>query len=248
MVITHTYSGLDKLRENGRIVSIVHNTLKNIIEPGISTMELENIAKEIITSNDAEPGFLGYKGYEFCTCISINDEIVHGLPSNDKILADGDLVTVDVGTYKHGYYGDAAFSMGVGTLSKKALDLLNTTYKSLDAAVRVVREGVTTGTIGRIIESYAKSNGYSVVKSYCGHAIGKELHEEPRIYNFGRDVDGTKLIAGMCICIEPMLCIGSADNHRLSDGWTVVTDDGSLSAHVEHQIIVHKNRAEVITI
>jgi methionyl aminopeptidase len=248
MITIHTASDLNKLRENGRIIALIHRELKNFIQPGITTMDIEKMAEELIYSEGAIPGFRGYKGYKFCTCISIDDEIVHGLPDNNRVLKDGALVSVDVGTYKENFFGDAAFTVGVGKISREKNDLIEATENALNAAISVVRDGVTTGTIGRVIEEYSSNLGYSVVKNYVGHAIGKNLHENPSIYNYGRDIDGPKLKAGCCICIEPMLCIGSSDNHRLSDGWTVVTNDNSLSAHAEHQIIIHKDYAETITV
>ena len=247
LVVIHTSSDLERLRESGRVVALVHRELKKKIVPGITTLELEKIAEKIIISEKGMPAFKGYKGFPFCTCCSINEEIVHGFPSNRK-LEEGDLISVDVGVLKDGFYGDAAFTVGVGKISREKNDLIEATENALNAAISVVRDGVTTGTIGRVIEEYSSNLGYSVVKNYVGHAIGKNLHENPSIYNYGRDIDGPKLKAGACICIEPMLCIGSADNHRLSDGWTVVTNDSSLSAHAEHQIIIHKDYAEVITI
>lgn len=247
MVIIHTASALDKLRENGRIVALVHQELKKIVGPGITTLELNNLAEDIIIQEGALSAFKGYKGFPFCCCISINATIVHGFPS-DKSLEPGDIISVDVGTYKHGYYGDAAFTVGVGNIDKKKQDLIDVSQMALNGAISEAKEGVTTGTIGRVIESYATEYGYSVVKNYIGHGIGRDLHMEPAIHNFGRDVEGIKLKAGMCICIEPMLVDGPADNHRLSDGWTVVTNSGKLSCHVEHQVIIHKDHAEIITI
>ena len=247
MVIIHTESDLNKLRENGRIVALIHQELKNLIRPGITTMYIEKIAEELIYSEGAIPGFKGYKGYKFCTCISIDDEVVHGLPSNKRILKDGDLISVDIGTYKEGFFGDAAFSVQVGNKTRIVQALIKASEGALNAAISNIKEGVTTGTIGRIIEEYSQSRGFFVVKNYIGHGIGRQLHMEPAVYNYGRDIDGIKLKAGMCICIEPMLCVDSAENYKLKDGWTVVTKNGKLSAHDEHQIIVHKNNAEIIT-
>lgn len=247
MVVVKTSSELNRLRESARIVALVHGELKKLIVPGVTTLELERVAKEIIRQEEGVPSFLGYKGYPHVICSSINEQIVHGFP-NDRKLLSGDVLSIDVGVLKDGYHGDAAFTVGVGTITKPTKKLIRASYKALDHAVSAVKEGTTVGTIGKIIEAYAVSEGYSVVKNYVGHGIGRDLHEEPAIFNFGRDVDGTMLKTGMCICIEPMLCSGSANNHRLLDDWTVVTDDNSLSVHVEHQIIVHKDHGEVISV
>lgn len=246
MVVIHTSRDLDKLRESGRIVALVHEELQKIITPGISTLDLDNAAEKIILSEGGLPAFKGYKGYPFATCCSVNATIVHGFP-NKYILKNGDIISVDVGVLKNNFYGDAAFTVGVGEINTEKKRLIDTARNALNAAILNVKEGVTTGTIGRIIEEHSQTEGFYVVRNYVGHGIGKQLHMEPAVYNFGRDIEGVKLKAGMCICIEPMLCVDSAENYRLKDGWTVVTKNGKLSAHVEHQVIVHKDGAEVIT-
>lgn len=247
MVVIYTSSELEKIRVAGKIVAKVHKELKQLIEPGITTEYLDKVANDIIRSEGAIPAFLGYQGFPFTICASINNEIVHGFP-NVRKLKDGDLISIDVGAINAGYYGDAAFSCIVGKGKEETKQLLNASEEALKAAISIIKEGVTTGTIGRVIEEYSRSRGFYVVKNYVGHGIGRQLHMEPAIYNFGRDIEGIKLKTGMCICVEPMLCVGSAENHRLKDGWTVVTSNGKLSCHVEHQIIVHKEYAEVITI
>jgi methionyl aminopeptidase len=245
MVVIHTSSELEKLRESGRIVALVHQELKKLIKEGITTLELDTVAKELIVACGGVPAFLGYRGFPFTICASVNEVIIHGFP-NDRKLKDGDVVSIDVGVIKNGFYGDAAFTMQVGEGTPEVQRLIEKSYDTLNEAVSVIKEGTTTGMVGRVIEEYAAFYGYSVVKNYIGHGIGRQLHMSPEIYNYGRDCEGIKLKAGMCICVEPMLCIGEADNFRLSDGWGVVTKDGSLNAHVEYQIIVHKDFAEVI--
>lgn len=247
MVIIHTSSELDKLRESARIVALVHRELKDMIAVGITTMDLEVKTREIIYKERGLPAFIGYRGFPYALCCSLNDVIVHGFPDVRK-LQEGDILGIDVGVLKNGCYGDAAFTIGVGKISKEDTALIKATEEALSNAVSVIREGVTTGTIGRIIEQHSLNKGYSVVREYGGHGIGVELHMEPSIPNYGRDIEGIKLKAGMCICVEPLLCIGSAKNHRLDDGWTVVTDDGFNAAHMEHQIIVHKEYGEIISI
>ena len=246
MVLIHTESELGKLREAGRIVALVHKEVKELIKEGITTLELDELAKTVIKREGGSPAFLGYKGFPFTICSSINEVIVHGFP-NVRKLKNGDIVSIDVGCKKNGFFGDATISCIVGKGTEETRRLLAASEGALNAAINVIREGVTTGTIGRIIEEYSRNCGFYVVKNYIGHGIGRQLHMEPAIFNYGRDVEGIKLKAGMCICVEPMLCIESADNHRLDDGWTVVTNNGKPSCHVEHQIIIHKNHAEVIT-
>ncbi len=247
MVVIKTSSELDKLRESARIVALVHRELKKLIVPGITTMYLDKVTREIISQEGGVPGFLGYMRYEYAICASVNNVIVHGFP-NVRKLEEGDVVSIDVGVLKDNYFGDAAFTVGVGEIGTEVQDLIHTTKLALNRAILNVREGTTTGTIGRVIEECARSDGYSVVRNYIGHGIGRNLHEDPQIFNYGRDIDGIRLKSGMCICIEPMLCIGTAENHRLKDGWSVVTNDGKLSAHEEHQVIVHKDYGEIISI
>lgn len=247
MVVVNTSSELAKLRESARIVAVVHRELKSLVEVGISTAELEAVAIEVIKQEGGVPAFMGYRGYPYALCCSLNNIVVHGFPDVRK-LEEGDIIGIDVGVLKDGYYGDAAFTVGVGEISQEATDLIDTAWGALNEAISIVKEGTTTGMIGNLINSYASNKGYGVVTNYIGHGIGRELHEEPSVPNYGRDIDGTRLKSGMCICIEPMITTGSSKNHRLLDGWTVVTDDGSLAAHVEHQIIVHKEYGEIISI
>ncbi len=247
MVIVKTSSELERLRESARIVAVVHRELKKLIVPGITTLYLDDVTREIISQEGGVPGFLGYRGYGYAICASVNNTIVHGFP-NVRKLEEGDIISIDVGVVKNSYFGDAAFTTGVGKISADAQDLIDTTRRALNSAILNVKEGTTTGTLGKVIEECASNEGYSVVKNYIGHGIGQDMHEDPPIFNYGRDVDGIKLKAGMCICIEPMLCIGGADNYRLNDGWSVVTNDGTLSAHEEHQVIVHKDYGEIISV
>ncbi len=247
MVVVKTSSELELLRESARIVAMVHREVKSRIVPGVTTIELEEVTKEIIKQEGGVPAFLRYRGYPYAICTSLNNVVVHGFPDNRK-LVEGDIIGVDVGVLKNGYYGDAGFTVGVGKIDDKAHKLIECAWRALEASVLRVKEGVTIGTLGRVIEECAKEDGYSVVRNYVGHGIGKDLHEKPVIPNYGRDLEGIRLKTGMCICIEPMICAGKADNHRLADGWTVVTTDGSLAVHVEHQIIVHKDYGEIISI
>ena len=247
-VIVHTSSDLDKLREAGRIVSLVHKELKKLIVPGITTKYLDEVATEIIAMEGGKPAFKGYKGYPACICASANEQIVHGIPSSRE-LKHGDVLSIDVGTVKDNYFGDACFTVVVGDyICKEDKLLVDTTYECLNRAVKHCKEGVATGMLSNIIERTAAAKGFDVVKNLGGHFIGKKLHDSgPIILNYGDPASGVKLPIGSCLCLEPILVFADASNHRLSDGWTVVTDNPTLkAAHVEQQLIIHKDYAEVI--
>ena len=246
MVVIKTAEQIEKIRESSRIVGLVHQELKNIISPGVTTKRLEVISEEIIRDNKGEPSFKGYKGYPHSICASINEEIVHGFPS-DRILHNGDVLSVDVGVVKEGYHGDAAFSAGIGEVSSTVIHLLATANECLSTAIRLARDGVNTKELGIAIQRHADTLGFDIVRNYVGHGIGRELHEYPPIYNYGKD-GGVNLKAGMTICIEPMLTVGKSDNETLSDGWTVVTKSRELSAHVEHTILITTDQPEILTI
>ena len=249
MIIVKTSEEISKIRESSRIVALVHSELKKIIKPGINTLQLEILAEEIIKDNDAVPSFKGYKGYKHSICASLNEEIVHGFPS-ERILQEGDLLSVDVGVYKEGYHGDAAFTVYVGDshYNLTQVHTINSVNGCLQKGIDVAREGNNTGEIGEAIEKWASTMGFNVVRNYIGHGIGKDLHEYPPIYNYGNTAEGVKLKAGMTICIEPMIVAGNADNEVLEDGWTIVTKDRSLSAHAEHTILITKDQPEILTI
>ena len=247
MVIIKTSEEISKVRESSRIVAEVHSELKKIIQPGITTLQLEKLSEEIIKDNGGVPSFKGYRNYPHSICASLNNEIVHGFP-NDKILGGDDLLSVDVGVLKGGYHGDAAFTVPVGEPNIIQLHLIEAAKKCLNNWIGIAREGISTGEIGAVIERTAKEMGVDVVKNYIGHGIGRELHEYPPIYSYGNMSEGVKLKAGMTICIEPMVVAGCADNEVLEDGWTVVTKDRSLSAHAEHTILITTDQPEILTI
>jgi methionyl aminopeptidase len=246
--IVKTSTELELLRESGRVVGLIHTELKRLIKVGVNTKLLSDVTSDIISTNKGAPSFLGYRGYPNNICVSINEEIVHGF-HNNRVLKEGDVVSVDVGVYKDKYHGDAAFTVIVGEpLNERDVTLVEATQDCLDKAIKHTKAGITTGSIGRLIEDTALSYGFDVVRDYVGHGIGRELHEAPAIFNYGKDKDGLILKAGMVICVEPMLVVGKQYNHILDDGWTVVTNDGLNAAHCEHQIIVHKDYSEIITI
>ncbi|MCS7233633.1 MAG: type I methionyl aminopeptidase [Synergistetes bacterium] len=230
-----------------RIVAETLIRLSEYIKPGVSTLYLDRVAERYILSRGGFPAFKGYKGYPATLCISINKEVVHGIPSHSKILKEGDIVSIDVGVKYKGYYGDGAWTFPVGEINDEARKLIEVTKSSLDLAISIAKAGVTTGDIGNAIQSYVESHGFSVVRDYAGHGIGKELHEFPQLPNFGKPGTGPRLEEGMVLAIEPMVNSGSYEVEVLPDGWTVVTKDGSLSAHFEHTILVRKEDSLILT-
>lgn len=191
--------------------------------------------------------FLNYGGFPASACISINDEVIHGIPNSSKIIQEGDIVSIDVGAYKDGFHGDTCKTFSVGEISDEAKKLLEVTEKSLYEAIKVANVGVRLGDVSHAVEKYCTSRGYSVVKQYCGHGIGKELHEDPEVPNYGRAGHGPRLVAGMTIAIEPMINVKGEQVKVLNDGWTVLTESGSLSAHFEHTVAITSNGAVILT-
>ena len=228
------------------IVSQTLSYLEGYIEPGIKTIELDNIAEGFIRSKNAIPGFKGLYGFPATLCISINDEVVHGIPK-DKTLLEGDIVGVDVGAIVDGYYGDHARTFEVGKVSNDKKELLKVTKKSLNLAIDAVCPGNTIGDIGFAIQNYIEKYNYGIVRELVGHGIGKKLHEEPQIPNFGQKNTGPLIKEGMCFAIEPMINLGTEKIYTKSDNWTVCTQDGMPSAHFEHTIVVTSNGNEILT-
>jgi len=233
-----------------RACEIVKDTLfllEEKISPGISTNELDKIAEDYILSQGAELGFKGLYGYPSTICISIEDEVVHGLPSNKK-LYEGQIVGIDVGSIYKGYYGDHAKSFAVGNISDDKKKLLKVTKECLDRGIEKAIPGNTIGDIGSAVQNWAEFNGYGVVRELVGHGIGSKLHEEPQIPNYGKSGQGPLIDAGMCFAIEPMINMGSKDVYTKKDGWTICTKDGMPSAHFEHTIVVTEDGPQVLTI
>lgn len=245
--IIHKPSEIHKIRKSCKIVAHIHKELKKVIQPGLNTNILVDITLDVLNSYKAAPSFLNYRGFSHPLCVSINNEIVHGNPRN-RVLNDGDLVSIDVGAYLDSYHGDAAFSVVVGNSNYKAIKLVNDTNIILNEAISIVKEGLSLVELGSLIYTKAQNLGYDVVKNYVGHGLGKNLHEFPNVYNYPNNEAYPILKSGMTIAIEPMLTLGSGDNYTLNDGWTVVTIDGSLACHFEHTILVHKNYGEILTI
>jgi methionyl aminopeptidase len=219
-----------------------------MVAPGVSTMDLERVAEEKIKELGAKPAFKGYYDYPCVLCTSVNNEIIHGIPSEKRILKDGDIVSIDCGVVLDGYYGDSAITVPVGkTLAAELKKLLDVTETSLRKAIEEVRLGKTVGDVGAAVQEYVEANGFSVVRDFVGHGIGTRLHEEPQVPNYGVRGHGTRLREGMVLAIEPMVNIGKPGTRTLADKWTAVTEDGSFSAHFEHTVAVTRNGPLVLT-
>ena len=224
------------MKEAGRITGEALLVARDHVRPGISTYELDRIVRESIEKAGAKPSFLGYGGFPGSACISINDEVIHGIPSKKRFLEEGDIVKVDVGAFYKGFHGDAARTIPVGTVSEEAMRLIEVTRESFFCGIDQLKVGNRLGDVGSAIDALVVRNGYSTVKRYVGHGIGHDLHESPDVPNYGTAGRGTRLCAGMTLAIEPMVNIGSEDVRVLGDGWTVKTVDGALSAHYENTV------------
>ncbi len=231
----------------GRITAEALMVAKEMIRPGVSTKEIDTKIRRHIEKSGATPSFLGYGGFPGSACISINEQVIHGIPSDRVILSEGDIVKVDVGARYRGYNGDSARTFPVGKVSDEALRLISVTEKSFYEAMKVARPGYRIGDVGHAVEDFVISNGFSVVKDYVGHGVGKDLHEEPEIPNFGRAGRGVRLYPGMTLAIEPMVNAGAYDVRVLKDGWTVVTSDGALSAHYENSVLITDGDPIILT-
>ena len=248
MIIIKNSEQLTLMKKAGRITAEALLLARDIIRPGISTKEIDSKMHAFITKCGAQPSFLGYGGFPGCACISINNEVIHGIPSERKILADGDIVKIDVGARYRGYNGDSARTFPVGKVSDEALRLISVTEGSFYEAMKFARAGYRVGDIGYAVENFVISNGFSVVRDYVGHGVGAELHEEPQIPNYGRSGRGARLYSGMTLAIEPMVNVGSESVKVEKDGWTVTTADGKLSAHYENSIAVTDGDPILLTV
>ena len=234
----HSPEDVAKIRESATIVARCLLLLGQEVRAGITTQELDRIAEEYIRSQGGEPAFKGYRGYPASICASINEEVVHGIPSGKRVVKDGDVVSLDIGVKKAGFFGDAARTFAVGEISGAAQRLLEATERSLHAGIDQARPGGRVSDISAAIEQEVKRSGFSVVRALVGHGVGRELHEEPQVPNYGRPGEGPRLRAGMVLAIEPMVNLGGADVVTLADQWTVVSADRSLSAHFEHTVAI----------
>jgi len=247
MVEIKTPAELDLMRQASKIVAQVLALLKKEVRDGISTAELDRLAEREIRSREALPAFLGYRGYPATLCVSINEEVVHGIPDTRRIIRSGDLVSMDLGAIYRGFYGDAAVTVAVGKAKPEAVRLMSVTEASLAEALAEVRSGARLGDVSHAVEKFVTKNGMSVVREFTGHGIGRRLHEDPSIPNYGKPGSGVTLKTGMTLAIEPMVCLGKPEILIKNDGWTAVSVDGSCTAHFEHTVAVTENGCEILS-
>lgn len=248
MIMIKTPQEIEKMRRAGDIVRQTLELVRGLVKPGATTLDLEQAAEKKIADLGAVPAFKGYHGYPCVLCTSVNSEVVHGIPSGDRILREGDIVSIDCGAVIDGYFGDSAITVPVGEkVAPETLRLLEVTKASLENAIRTVKVGATLGDVGAAVQEVVESDGFSVVRDFVGHGIGTRMHEDPQVPNYGRRGMGLKLREGMVIAIEPMVNAGKPGVQVLSDGWTAVTQDGSMSAHFEHTVAVTAKGAVVLT-
>ena len=247
MIHLKNNSQLALMRDAGRITGESILAAGEIIKPGVTTKRIDDVIRSYIERCGAVPTFLGYGGFPASACVSVNDEVIHGIPSHTRVLHEGDIVKIDVGAKFRGYTGDSAKTFAVGRISPEAERLIRVTEESFFRAVAVICDGARIGDIGHAVESWCTENGYSVVRRYVGHGVGAELHEDPEVPNFGTAGHGVRLIKGMTIAIEPMVNTGTGEVRELPDGWTVKTKDGGLSAHYEHTVAITDNGPELLT-
>ena len=247
MIVCRSASELEKMREAGRLVGEVLTELSSLVVPGVSTAELDEVAEKRIVAAGATPAFKGYHGYPATICASINDEVIHGIPSGRRILTEGDIISIDVGASLGGYYGDSALTLPVGQVSEEAATLLRVTEESLYRAIEFAKPGGRVSDIGHAVQHHVEAYGFSVVREFVGHGIGQQMHEEPQVPNYGDPGRGPRLAEGMVLAIEPMVNAGKPAVKVLSDGWTAVTRDRSLSAHFEHTVAVTAGEPWILT-
>ena len=247
MIVLKTGRELKVMREACRISAEALRLAGNAVQPGVTTAEIDRIAEKYILSQGAVPNFKNYQGYPATACISINNEVIHGIPSKKRVLKSGDIVSIDLGAKFDGYHGDNAATFACGEISKEAKRLMDTTRESLYEGIAAAVSGGRLGDIGHAIQQYVEQRGYSVVRQFVGHGVGTQLHEAPEVPNYGIPGRGIRLMSGMTLAIEPMVNAGHYDVKVMPDGWTVLTKDGSLSAHFEHTIVITPDGPQILT-
>jgi len=246
VITLKTPQEIEQMRRAGRIVAEVLQILKDKVRPGVTTITLNELAEQEAKKRSAKPAFKGYSGYPYSLCCSLNDQVVHGFPTS-KPLVDGDIISMDFGVILDGFFGDAALTVPVGNVSESALRLLKVTEESLYAAIEMATQENRLSDISHAVQQYVEARGYSVVREFVGHGIGRQLHEAPQLPNFGKPGRGVKLKPGMVLAIEPMINEGRPEVKVLADGWTAVTCDGTLSAHYEHTVAITEHGPDILT-
>ena len=247
MIAIKNEQELSYMRQAGKITAAARALAEEMVRPGVSTKEIDKAVHDYIVSQGAKPSFLGYHGFPASTCISVNSTVIHGIPGS-YVLREGDIVSVDVGAYYKGFHGDCAATFPCGTISAEAQRLIDVTKQSFFEGIRFAKRGQRVSDISHAIQTYVESNGFSVVRSFVGHGVGAQLHEEPEVPNFGAPGRGPRLISGMTLAIEPMVNAGGFDVRVLKDGWTTVTADGKLSAHYENTVLITDGEPEILTV
>ena len=246
MITLKSSHEIDLMRQAGKITAAARALAGEMVRPGVTTQEIDKAVEEFIRKQGAVPSFLGYSGYPASACISVNDEVIHGIPGK-RVLQEGDIVSIDVGAYIGGFHGDCAATFACGTISDEAQKLIDVTRQSFFEGIKFAKEGCRVQDISAAVQAYVEGQGFSVVREFVGHGVGAHLHEAPEVPNFGRPGRGPRLLRGMTLAIEPMVNLGDAAILQLSDGWTVKTQDGKLSAHYENTILITDGEPEILT-
>jgi methionyl aminopeptidase len=247
MIVCRSVQEIDAMRRPNQLVARILAELAAAVAPGVTTEDLDALAEQRAREAGAEPAFKGYRGFPATLCVSVNDEVVHGIPSAKRVLVSGDIISIDMGVKLGGFYGDSAVTVPVGNVPRGVTKLLDVTRQSLEKAIQQVQVGGRVSDIGHAVQTWVEAHGFSVVREFVGHGIGQSLHEEPQIPNYGKPGRGPTLAEGMVLAIEPMVAMGRPETKVLKDGWTAVTRDGSLAAHFEHTVAVTKNGPLILT-
>ncbi len=248
MIVIKSKQEIDLMRESGKVTAYILNTLSDFIKPGMSTMDVDRYVEETIRKHKMIPTFKGYGGFPGSACVSINDEVVHGIPDEKRIIQEGDIVSVDVGSTYKGYVSDAARTYAVGQVDAEAQRLIDVTRQSFFEGIKYARVGYRLTDISHAIQECAESAGFSVIRDFVGHGVGREMHEDPQIPNYGKPGKGPRLVSGMVFAIEPMICQGGYEVETLTNDWTVVTADGKLAAHYENTVVINDGEPELLTL